>query len=444
MTEKRKSYTIEAYGCQMNVYDGGLIAGILEQNGYRPAAKVSGADLMVVNTCSVREHAERRALGRIRELAGLKKQRPGARLVVCGCMAQRMGSELLQLIPGIDLVVGTAEYRHLPDLLSRIETGRAAATSESLEMYSDIKPRPVPGLSAFVSVMRGCDNRCSYCIVPQLRGPARSRPLDDILEEVRALTGRGIREITFLGQNVNAYRSGSDRFAELLRRSDRVDRLWRIRFTTSHPRDMSDDILAAMTESGSVCEHLHLPLQSGSDRILKAMRRGYTAKQYLSLVDRARKLIPDLSITTDLIAGFPGETEEDFRQTLEMVRTVEFDAAFTFQYSPRPGTAAVRFSGQIPDRVRQERLQRLIEQQLEITRRISRKMEGQTVEVLVEGPSKRDAAELMGRTRTNKVVIFSGDDRLSGQLVSVHVRAVEGVTARGDLSAEKSSEPVLP
>jgi len=444
MDEKPRSYAIEVYGCQMNFYDRGLIAGILEQNGYRPAAGMSGADVMVVNTCSVRDHAERRALGRIRELAGLRKQRPHSRLVVCGCMAQRMGAQLLDRIPGIDLVIGTGEYRRLPDLLRRIEKGRAVSTSETLEMYSDIQPRPAPGLSAFVSVMRGCDNRCSYCIVPQLRGPARSRPLDDVLGEVRTLTDRGIREIIFLGQNVNAYQDGSHRFADLLRRADGTDRLWRIRFTTSHPRDMSEEILAAMAESDSVCEHLHLPLQSGSDRILKAMRRGYSTAQYRSVVDRARDLIPGLSITTDLIAGFPGETEEDFRLTLEVLKEVKFDHAFTFQYSPRPGTDAVKFSGQVPKRVRHERLERLIEYQHDITMRISRKLAGQTVEVLVEGPSRRDADELMGRTRTNKVVIFPGGSRLSGQLVQVYVETVEGVTARGRPAAEPSSEPVLP
>jgi tRNA-2-methylthio-N6-dimethylallyladenosine synthase len=444
MDGKRKTYAVEAYGCQMNVYDGGLIAGILEGDGYRPAPRISRADLMVVNTCSVRDHAERRVLGRIRELAGLRRQRPHSRLVVCGCMAQRMGAQLLDRIPGIDLVIGTGEYRRLPDLLCRIETGRAAVTSDTLELYSDIRPRPAPGLSAFVSVMRGCDNRCSYCIVPQLRGPARSRSVDDILDEVRTLTDQGIREITFLGQNVNAYRDGNRGFAGLLRRADRVDRLWRIRFTTSHPRDMSEEIFTAMAESGSVCEHLHLPLQSGSDRILKAMRRGYTTGQYRSVVDRARELIPGLSLTTDLIAGFPGETDEDFRQTLDMLEAIEFDHAFTFQYSPRPGTDAVKFSGQVPEKVRQQRLRTLIDTQHAITQQISGQMAGRTVEVLVEGPSKRNAAEMMGRTRTNKVVIFSGNSRLSGRLVRVHVETVQGVTAKGKLAAEPSSEPVLP
>jgi tRNA-2-methylthio-N6-dimethylallyladenosine synthase len=444
MTADQKTYAVEAYGCQMNIYDGGLIAAILERAGYRPADEMARADLMVVNTCSVRDHAEQRALGRIRELAGLRKHRPGTRLVICGCMAQRMGTELLDCIPGIDLVAGTGQYRRLPELLRRIERGRAADVAESRELYSDIRPRTVPELSAFVSVMRGCDNRCAYCIVPRLRGPARSRSMNEILDEVRSLTGKGVRQITLLGQNVNAYRDGAGRFADLLRRADRVENLWRIRFTTSHPRDMSDDILAAMAECGSVCEHLHLPLQSGSDRILKAMRRGYTAAQYHSVVERARELIPGLSITTDLIAGFPGETEDDFQRTLEMMQAVEFDAAFTFQYSPRPGTDAVGFSGQVPDEVRHERLERLIDHQLEITRQINQRMVGQTVEVLVEGPSKRDEAELMGRTRTNKGVIFAGDARLAGRLVAVHVRTVRTATARGELAAEPSSRPVLP
>jgi tRNA-2-methylthio-N6-dimethylallyladenosine synthase len=311
-------------------------------------------------------------------------------------------------------------------------------------MYSDVRPRIAPGLSAFISVMRGCDNRCSYCIVPRLRGPARSRPLKDILDEARSLTEGDVREVTFLGQNVNAYRDGNNRFADLLRGAGRIERLWRIRFTTSHPRDMSEDILKAVAETESVCEHLHLPLQSGSDRILKAMRRGYTVARYRSVIDRARALIPGVSITTDLIAGFPGETEEDFRQTLEMMGIVEFDAAFTFGYSPRQGTDALRFSGQVPGPVRQERLERLIDHQLEITGRVNQKLVGQTVEVLVEGRSKRNAAELMGRTRTNKGVIFAGDIRLAGKLAPVRVKTVRTATARGELAAEPSSRPVLP
>ena len=441
-TGEQQSYAIEVYGCQMNFYDGGLIAGILEQNGYRPAAEMATADIMVVNTCSVRDHAERRALGRIRELAGLRKQRPRSRLVVCGCMAQRMGPKLLDLIPGIDLVVGTGEYRAFPDLLRKAEGGRAVATSSTLEIYSEIRPPAAQELSVFVAVMRGCNNRCSYCIVPQLRGPARSRSMDDIFREVQTLTGEGVREITFLGQNVNAYRDGRYRFADLLRRAGQVERLCRIRFTTSHPRDMSEGILTAMAECPGVCEHLHLPLQSGSDRILKAMRRGYTSKQYRTVVERARELIPGLSITTDLIAGFPGETEEDFQQTLEMMRDVEFDSAFTFQYSPRPGTDAEHWPGQVPFAVGHERLERLIALQHRIAQRVNRRMVGKTVEVLIEGRSKRNAAELMGRTGTNKVVIFAGDAALAGRLVRVQITAVRGVTARGKMLS--SGEPVLP
>ncbi len=441
-SKEQQSYAIEVYGCQMNFYDAGLIAGILEQNGYRPAAEMATADIMVVNTCSVRDHAERRALGRIRELAGLRKQRPRSRLVVCGCMAQRMGSKLLTRIPGIDLVVGTGEYRALPDLLRRAGRGRAVATSGSLEMYSGVKSPKAREILAFVAVMRGCNNRCSYCIVPQLRGPARSRSLDDILREVQLLTEEGVREITFLGQNVNAYRDGRYRFADLLRRAGRAEQLCRIRFTTSHPRDMSEGILMAMAECPEVCEHLHLPLQSGSDRILKDMRRGYTSEQYRTVVSRARELIPGLSLTTDLIAGFPGETEEDFQQTLEMMQDVEFDGAFTFQYSPRPGTEAEHWPGQVPSAVRHERLERLIDLQRRITRRVNRRMMGQTVEVLVEGRSKRKATELMGRTGANKVVIFPGDAVLAGRLVKVQITAVGGVTAKGKML--RSGEPVLP
>jgi tRNA-2-methylthio-N6-dimethylallyladenosine synthase len=443
--EQQKSYCIEAYGCQMNLYDGDLIAGILERSGYRPACRISDADLMVVNTCSVRDHAERRALGRIRELAGLKKRRPQARLVVCGCMAQRMGAELLNQIMGVDLVVGTNQYRHLPDLIRKVDQGRAVSTDSSTELYSEIMPRGRRGPSAFVAVMRGCNNRCSYCIVPHLRGPARSRSLEDIFHEVHALTQAGVREITFLGQNVNAYRSGRYRFADLLQRANDVERLWRVRFTTSHPRDMSDDILKAMAASAKVCRHLHLPLQSGSDRVLRAMRRGYTADQYRAVVDRARELNPGLSITTDLIAGFPTETESDFQQTLEMMRSIQFDDAFTFQYSPRPGTEAAQWPEQVSEAGGHQRLKRLIDLQRHITKSINEAMVGETMEVLVEGPSKRDRAELMGRPENHKVVVFPGDPELVGRLVQIRIVTARAGTARGMLLYPMEvARPLLP
>ncbi len=430
----RGTYYIEVYGCQMNFYDADLLANILDGAGYRPAPVVQEADVILVNTCSVREHAEHRAMGRIRELAGMKKEHPKVRLVVCGCMAQRMGSEMLRQIPGIDVVLGTDGYRDLPELLRRSETARIVETSVcAQEIYSQLVPRYDGEICAFVGVMRGCDNRCSYCIVPQLRGRARSRPLEDIVREVSGLVDRGCRQVTFLGQNVNLFGDGQNRFADLLRKTNEISHLWRIRFISSHPRDMDEGILVAMAESAKVCEHLHLPIQSGSNKILRAMRRGYTTQEYRSIVLRARELMPGLSITTDLIAGFPGETNGDFQETIKLMRELEFDDAFTFQYSPRPGTEAAKMSDQVPLDEQHRRLEQLIALQLEITKKINSRQVGRTIEILVERQSRRKTKELMGRTRNHKVVIFPGDVKLVGRLVHVKVKSVRGKTAWGEI-----------
>ncbi len=440
---KRKTYFIESYGCQMNLYDADLMASILEGADYQPATDLSEADVILVNTCSVREHAEQRAIGRIRELAGLKRIRPAIRLVVCGCMAQRLGREILRLIPGLDAVVGTDSYGKLPELLERSK--RMRLVQKSLcpqQLYSRVMPRYQGGVSAFVAVMRGCDNRCSYCVVPQLRGPARSRALKDIIREVATLVDLGCREITFLGQNVNAYRDGALGFVDLLRKSSEMPGLWRIRFVTSHPRDMNEEILMVMAQSDKVCEHLHLPLQAGSDRILGAMRRGYTAERYRRLISRARELIPGVSITTDLMAGFPGESEADFGETIRMCEELEFDDAFTFAYSPRPGTEAVDMPHQVSAQVRHERLQRLIAVQRDMTHRVNQRLVSHTVEVLVERTSKRNAEEFMGRTRSHKVVIFPGHPELLGTLVRVHVQRTRGGTTWGDLVSQADGRKV--
>jgi len=436
-----KSYYIESYGCQMNLYDADIMASILERSGYRPSRALEEADVILVNTCSVREHAEQRAMGRIRELAGLKRNRPGARLAVCGCMAQRMGQEILGLIPGIDLVVGTDSYKNLPKLLAQADGLRTVETSVCAQQsYSQIIPRYRGGVSAFVAVMRGCDNRCTYCVVPALRGPARSRPLKQILQEVKGFVVKGCREVTFLGQNVNAYRDGHRGLQDLLRKADQLSGLYRIRFITSHPRDMDQEILLAMADCQNVCEHLHLPLQSGSDKILRAMRRGYTAEEYRSLVQRAREILPGVSITTDLIAGFPGESEKDFRETLRLMRDVEFDDAFTFAYSHRPGTAAGEKKNQVPLGVRQGRLERLISLQREITHKLNQGLVGHTEEVLVESRSKRNIQELTGRTRTNKVVNFPGGQELIGTLVKVRVKRAQSGTAWGQQASGNKFE----
>jgi tRNA-2-methylthio-N6-dimethylallyladenosine synthase len=419
---------VETYGCQMNVADTELILGLLGREGYVPADGPEGAEVILVNTCAVRDHAEQRVIGRVGELK--RHKRPGDVLGVLGCMAQRLGTTLLARTPHVDLVVGPDGYRGLPELIAAARAGQRAAdvVFRGWEHYEDVDPaRPASGPSAFVTVQRGCDYRCTFCVVPMTRGPERSRTLDDVWREVEGLAAHGVSEVTLLGQTVNSYHDGRHDFADLLRAAGRVAGIRRVRFTSPHPNDFSDRVIAAMAEVPAVCEHVHLPAQSGSSRVLKRMLRRYTREQYLDCVARLRRAIPGIAITTDIIVGFPGETEADFAETEMLVREVAFDDAYTFKYSPRDGTAALKLRDQVPDRVAGERLERLIATVRDVARRKNAGLVGSTHEVLVEKQARRGGL-LQTRTRTNKVALVQGPAEWIGSYRTVRFTGTTGAT----------------
>jgi len=420
-----KTFRIETYGCQMNVYDSAKMAALLKQVGFVEAGSAEAADVMVINSCAVRGHAEERVLGRVAELKGMKKDRPGMVLVLAGCVAQDMGRELLERFPHLDIVVGTESYDCLPEIL--VDAGRDGRQVCQLNVCKTDPGRGTlpeyPGqATAMVAVMRGCDNFCSYCIVPFVRGRERSRPPDEVINEIEGLAGRGVREVTLVGQNVNSYSYAGTGFPGLLRQAAGIEGIERVRFITSHPKDLGPELLEAMAQEPKACEHLHLPMQSGSDRILGLMNRRYTIGQFLEIVGKARAAVEDLVLTTDAIAGFPGESEDEFRQTLQAMEEIRFDAAFTYKYSARRGTAAERLPGQLPDEVRQERLSSLIALQREITAASNRRDIGRSFEVLVEKPSKQGRGQWLGRTRGNKPVAFKpAGGAGAGHIITVRI-----------------------
>jgi tRNA-2-methylthio-N6-dimethylallyladenosine synthase len=419
---------VETYGCQMNVADTELLLGLLGREGFLPAEDPAVAEVILVNTCAVREHAEQRVLGRLGELQRYK--RPGAVLGVLGCMAQRLGARLLEKAPHVDLVAGPDGYRALPELIANAVRGRRGTDVEfkPWEHYEDVDPvRLERGPTAFVTVQRGCDYRCTFCIVPMTRGPERSRRLQEVVREVEGLVERGVSEVTLLGQTVNSYHDGRYDFADLLRAVGAVPGLRRLRFTSPHPNDFSDRVIGAMAEVPAVCEHVHLPAQSGSSRVLKRMLRRYSREQYLDCVRRLRSAIPGIALTTDLIVGFPGETEEDYLQTESLVREVGFDDAYTFRFSPREGTPATRMRDFVPDEVAADRLERLIAVVRQVARQKNASLVGTVQEVLVEGKARRGNL-LQSRTRTNKVVLLEGPEELVGSYLNVRLTGTTGAT----------------
>jgi len=420
---------IETYGCQMNVADSELVLGVLEREGYVAVDDPAAADVVLVNTCAVRDHAEQKVLSRVGELKRCK--RPGGVLGVVGCMAQRLGPRLLERIPEVDLVVGPDGYRGLPELIARARAGggeRAADVEfRGWEHYEDVPPAREAGASAFVTVQRGCDYRCTFCIVPMTRGPERSRKLADVVREVERLAGAGTTEVTLLGQTVNSYDDGTHDFADLLRAVGAVPGIRRLRFTSPYPTDFGEHVVAAMAATPAVCEHVHLPVQSGSSRVLRRMLRRYDRDRYLAVVAALRDAMPGIALTTDIIVGFPGETEDDFRETLSLVEAVAFDDAFTFRYSPREGTPATRLKDGVPDPVARERLERLVAAVRGIARRKNVALVGSTHEVLVEGWAKRGDL-LQGRTRANKVALFPGPDQWIGSYRTVRFTGTTGST----------------
>jgi tRNA-2-methylthio-N6-dimethylallyladenosine synthase len=421
------SFFIETYGCQMNAADAQLMAGVLLKDGFAPAASPEAADIVIVNTCAVRDHAEQRVLGRVGELK--RGKQPGDVLGVVGCMAQRLGERLLARAPHVDFVAGPDAYRALPQLVRRALDGERATDTalRPAEHYEDIVPARETAASAWITVQRGCDYRCTFCIVPMTRGPERSRKLADVVREAELLAERGVTEVTLLGQTVNSYFDGVHDFADLLRAVGAVQGVRRLRFTSPHPNDFSDRVVAAMAEVEAVCEHVHLPAQSGSTAVLKRMLRRYTREEYLRVVERLRAAVPGVALTTDLIVGFPGETDADFEATLALVAEVGFDDAFTFRFSPRDGTPATRLPGAVPERVAAERLERLIAEVRRVARGRNAGLVGTTHEILVEQVARRGSL-LQGRTREHRVAIVDGPPEWIGTYRMVRFTGTTGAT----------------
>lgn len=407
-------FYIETYGCQMNVADSELITSILSQAGHQETNLIEDADLILFNTCSVRAHAEERVLGRVSNELNRKKLKPNLKIGLLGCMAQRMGKSLFE--KGIDLVIGVDQYHRLPELLSEGEEHPYLADFDQNQVYQEYLPVHKNNTCAFVTIMRGCDNFCSYCIVPYVRGRERSRNWQDIYKEVQNAGAEGLKDVTLLGQNVNSYHDGDIDFPGLLEKLNNIETIERIRFITSHPKDLSETLIESLAKCSKVCEHIHLPMQSGNTRILSSMNRGYSAEHYLDLVNKLRKAIPDIALTTDIIAGFPGETDSEFADTLAIMQEIRFDYAFCFKFSPRDGTMAANFADQVSEEVRLARLQEMIELQRKITLERFRAQIGKTIEVYVEDFSRKSREQVSGKTRDFKIAVLSGVESDIGKL----------------------------
>jgi tRNA-2-methylthio-N6-dimethylallyladenosine synthase len=434
---------IETYGCQMNVSDSELILGKLAASGYRQVNAPDGADVILVNTCAIRDHAEQRVIGRLGEMKS--RMKPGAIVGVTGCMAQRLGPQILERASHVSLVIGPDGYRSLPLLVENARRGaRVSSTDFDMEEhYEDFTPRRFDRVKAWIPVQRGCDYRCTYCIVPTTRGSERSRRLEDVVREARNVVDEGMSEVVLLGQTVNSYNDGEHDFADLLRSVGAVDGVRRLRFTSPHPNDFSPRVIDAMADTAAVCEHVHLPMQSGSSRVLKRMLRRYSRDQYFECAARLRAAIGRLSLTTDIIVGFPGESEEDFEETLTAVREVDFDDAYTFKFSLRDGTPATRFpeSEAVPDDVASDRLARLIDTVRSGVRRRNLGQLGQRREVLIEKEARRGGL-LQARTRDFKTVIIAGEPSLIGAYVTVELTGTTGSTFTGTVVRERAPLPM--
>ncbi len=425
------------YGCQMNRSDAERMDGQLQEIGYEATEDMETADLILINTCCVRETAEDRVYGKIGEIKHLKEKNPHLIFGITGCMAQKEGEKLIKRAPHIDFVLGTNRVHELARIVREIEaehTHHVNVGAAETELPAGGAPVVRESkLTAWVPIMYGCDNFCTYCIVPHVRGRERSRSMEDILREVESVVAEGCQEVTLLGQNVNSYGNGSEEsFAELLRQVDRVKGISRVRFMTSHPKDLSNEVIEAIRDGEHICEHIHLPVQYGSNAILKRMNRKYTVEAYRALVKRIREAIPNVSLTTDLIVGFPGETEEDFSAMLDFLREMRYDSAYTFIYSKRSGTPAATMENQVEDSVKHERLAKLMEVQNEISREINESLKGKILEILVEGPSKNDETVWTGRTRTNKMVLFQRREEQAGDFIQVKITQPQTWVLKGE------------
>ena len=437
----KKLFCISTYGCQMNEEDSEKLSGMLKSQGYERTENKEEASIIIFNTCCVRENAENKVFGNLGQLKQLKKKNPNLVIAICGCMMQQVGmaDKVLKTFPYVDIIFGTHNAHKFPEYLHRV-LQEGVQVKEILNKEEGIvEGLPIDRKSdvkAFVTIMYGCNNFCTYCIVPYVRGRERSRKSEDIIKEIEELVSQGYKEITLLGQNVNSYGKGLEEdidFAGLLRKVNEVKGLERVRFMTSHPKDLSDDVIMAIKECDKLCEQVHLPVQSGSSRILKEMNRHYDREYYLDLVKKIKSEIPDVTLTTDIIIGFPGETEEDFLDTLSLCEEVGYDSAFTFIYSRRNHTPADKMENQIPDDIKHDRFNRLVEA---INKKVvikNKEYEGKVVEVLVEGPSKNDETKLTGRTRNAKLVNFAGDEKLVGELVNLKIVRAQPFSLIGEI-----------
>ncbi len=436
-----KRVYIETYGCQMNEHDTERILRLLQGFHYLETKNAQEADVILINTCSVREKPEHKVYSALGRFKRLKEKKGAVTIGVAGCVAQQEGDRLLDRVPYLDLVIGTHAIPALPQLLQKIEVSGERFCETGLDSVGDylkavLPQEPVGKVRSYVTIMQGCDHFCSFCIVPYVRGREQSRPSREIIDEVERLAEMGVKEVCLLGQNVNGYGKGLKEeitFSELLHRINDIEGLNRIRFTTSHPRDLSQELIQAYSNLSKLCEHIHLPFQSGSDKILQAMRRGYTKEAYLEKIDRLKKTCPLITITADVMVGFPGEEEEDFEETLDLVRKVRFDDLFSFKYSPRKGTRAAQFRDKVEEKVKQERLSILQETQREITFQKNQEWEGRLEEVFVEGRSKKSRQDMTGRTRSNKIVNFEGDSSMAGKLVPVEITKAYPHSLRGEI-----------
>ena len=436
----KKYLYIETFGCQMNVHDSEQMAVLMQAEGYRLTSDVHQADLILMNTCSIREKAEQKAFSELGRLVKLKEKKPELIIGFGGCLAQHLADKVYKRAVAVDLVFGTHNIHQLPVMIEKVQKEHKKITQvkffDRLCSLGIFAPPPEGDLSAFVSIMQGCDNYCAYCVVPYLRGPEMSRTPEDIIEEIQKLADRGVKEVTLLGQNVNSYGKHLDpscNFVTLIKKINEIDGIDRIRFTTSHPKDLSNELMDCFGQLSKLCEHIHLPAQSGSNRILKLMNRGYTAQDYLSKVERLQSICPQISITSDIIVGFPGETEQDYQETIDMMEKIRFDSVFSFMYSEREGTAACNLPKKVPLQEKRLRLRQLQLLQEAHTQQKNTGLKGSVQEVLVEGRSKNSHQDVMGRTRCWKIVNFKGGSKLTGDLVRVEITRGFLHSLRGEL-----------
>ncbi|MGM0601688.1 MAG: tRNA (N6-isopentenyl adenosine(37)-C2)-methylthiotransferase MiaB [Bacillota bacterium] len=439
MSQKSKKYHIITYGCQMNEHDSEMLSGMLEDMNYSYTSELNKADIILLNTCIIRENAELKVYGKLGELKQYKRQNPDLIIGIGGCMMQQDEpvEEIYKKYQHVDLIFGTHNIHHVPELIKEIEKNKNRVVEvwdEAEGLIPDLPSKRDSEYSAWLSIIQGCDNFCSYCIVPYVRGRERSRPLDSIILEAKELVNDGVLEITLLGQNVNSYGNDLDNkvdFPDLLTELNKIDGLKRIRFMTSHPRDLSSKLIDKIKDLDKVCEHIHLPVQSGSDKILKQMNRGYSREYYLSRIEEIKNKIPDASISTDFIVGFPGESKDDFEDTLSLVKKVQFDMAYTFIYSPRKGTPAAKKDNQIPEKIKKERLNKLMDLQNKISFKKNQKLIGTKQKILITGESSNNPQKLEGRSRTNKICFVDKNEDLIGKIVEVEIKKAKSWTLEG-------------